>query len=40
MKIRAQSEVKMRDKAYVSRYTLTDKTVNVVSAITEIITQI
>ncbi len=30
----------MRDKAYVSPYTLTDKTVNLVSAITEIITQI
>ena len=30
----------MRDKAYVPPYTLTDKTVNLVSAITEIITQI
>ena len=34
MKIRAQSEVKMRDKAYVPPYTLTYKTVNLVSAIT------
>lgn len=36
----AQSEENMSEKGYVPPYTISDKTVNLISAITEIITQI
>jgi Uncharacterized conserved protein len=40
VQIRARREVNMSEKGYVPPYTITDKTVNLISAITEIITKI